>query len=95
MGGSVSRPCQLSHARLPEKQSAHVSMTPAASASCPPGRARTRSTNARTLAGVSVIWRAARSLWSLAYYQQRVQLLTLRSDTGGKRHEFTGQTQES
>src|ERR1700733_5659436 len=47
------------HARLLVKRSAHAVMLPAASASCPPGHTRTRSTNARTMAGVTVIWRAA------------------------------------
>src|SRR5271165_985152 len=54
------------HARLPAKRSAHAVMLRAATAPRPSGHARTRSTNARTTAGVTVMWRAARSLWSLA-----------------------------
>jgi hypothetical protein len=54
------------HARLPAVRSAHAVMLPAALASCPSGHALTRSTNLRPMAGVTVMWRAARSLWSLA-----------------------------
>ena len=54
------------HARLPAKRAAHVVRLRAASASGPSGHARTRSTKARPVAGVTVMWRAARSLWSLA-----------------------------
>jgi hypothetical protein len=50
------------HARLPAKQAAHVVRLKATSATGPFGHALTRSTNARPMAGVTVMWRAARSL---------------------------------
>ena len=58
--------CDYLHARLPAKQASHVVRLQAASATGPSGHALTRSTNARLMVGVTVMWRAARSLWSLA-----------------------------
>jgi hypothetical protein len=54
------------HAPLPAEQAANVVRLQATSASGPSAHALTRSMSGRPMAGVTVMWRAARSLWSLA-----------------------------